>query len=231
MRLLSLAGGLAVAAACSQAPTPLTPAGPSPFSPAGGAGVGGWTASSASTGRSFALAKASGKKVSGAGTVASLTGTCPTLSMVVHGVRVVTDEDTEFFIEVLGDAADLEGGCRNLRPGTKVVVEAAEERNADGSYHAEKIVIIDQPGGPPPSPVEGDGTVAALKGTCPSLTMVVHGYPVMTVSATVFSGGGAADSTAACALVAPGTKVHVVGTLAGNSVVADTVEILATDTP
>ena len=50
--------------------------------------------------------------------------------------------------------------------------------------------------------------------------MVVHGYPVMTTSSTVFEGGE-------CAAIAPGTRVHVEGVLGGNSVVADTVEILA----
>ncbi len=157
--------------------------------------------------------------MAGAGTVANLTGTCPDdVSMVVQGVRVVTDADTEFFVDGTTVTPD-ETWCGNLRPGTKVVVVAEEEVNDDGSYTADTITIIDQPGGKPPSPVEGDGTVAAVKGTCPALTMVVHGYPVMTTSLTTFP-------TGACEDLKPGTKVHVEGTLAGNSVVADVVELL-----
>jgi Domain of unknown function (DUF5666) len=165
-------------------------------------------------------------KVAGAGTVASLRGSCVDgeggLSMVVHGVHVVTDDDTEFFISA---ETPIEGGCGNLRPGTKVVVEAESDPNEDGSYTADTITIIDQPGGPPPTPIAGDGTVASLKGTCDILTMVIHGYPVMTISSTVFSGAGGSSHEACLALV-PGTRVHVDGTLAGNSVVASTVAIL-----
>jgi len=103
-----------------------------------------------------------------------------------------------------------------------VRVVAAETANADASYTAESITIIDQPGGPPPTPIGGDGVVAALKGTCPSLTMVIHGYPVMTTSSTAFAGG-------TCDNIAPGTRVHVDGMLGGNSVVADSVRILSNE--
>jgi hypothetical protein len=198
----------------------LAPTGPSAASFSSGAT--GWSTASSSAGLNFDVGAANGgsKKVAGAGTVANLTGTCPdAVSMVVQGVRVVTDGDTEFFVDGTTLEPD-ETWCGNLRPGTKVVVVAEEERNDDGSYTADTITIIDQPGGKPPSPVEGDGTVAAVKGTCPALTMVVHGYPVMTTSLTTFP-------TGACEDLKPGTKVHVEGTLAGNSVVADVVEILA----
>ena len=206
-------------AACSQGANQLAPTSPSAASFSGGAT--GWSTASSSAGLNFDTAAANGgsKKVAGAGTVANLTGTCPdAVSMVVQGVRVVTDVDTEFFVDGTTITPD-ETWCGNLRPGTKVVVVAEEERNDDGSYTADTITIIDQPGGRPPSPVEGTGTVAAVKGTCPALTMVVHGYPVMTTSLTTYAGGD-------CASLTPGTKVHVTGTLAGNSVVADEVEIL-----
>jgi hypothetical protein len=209
--------GVVVASACSQGAAQVSPTGPD----AALAAAGGWSASNASADLTFALGEANGngkKKVSGVGTVASLTGSCEddSLKFVVQGVRVVTDDATLFYID---PTEQIEGGCGNLRPGTKVKVEAAADANEDGSYTAVSVTIVDQPGGKPPVSVEGDGTVAALKGTCPTLTMVVQGYPVMTISSTTFEGG-------TCEALAPGTKVHVEGTLAANSVVATTIEIL-----
>jgi hypothetical protein len=213
-----------LASACSQGAAPLSPTGPGAL-PAASLTAGGWSASNAAADLTFALGEANGngkKKVSGVGTVASLTGSCEddTLTFVVQGVRLVTDDATLFFID---PTEQIEGGCGNLRPGTKVKVEAAADANEDGSYTAVSVTIVDQPGGKPPVSVEGDGTVAALKGTCPTLTMVVQGYPVMTTSSTTFEGGD-------CETLVPGTKIHVEGVLAANSVVADTVEIL-TPTP
>ena len=229
LRFFSLVASVAAAAACSQQPSALlSPTGPSVVLQDTSAGVsgGGWSTVSAgvSTGRGSDAGSGRGRKgVSGVGTVANLRGTCDPsgtedpVSFNVQGVKVVTDEDTEFFIDAEEAIAE---GCGNLRNGTKVRVVAAETQNTDGSFTAQTVTIIDQPGGAPPTPVAGDGVVGALKGTCPSLTMVVHGYPVMTTSSTVFEGGE-------CAAIAPGTRVHVEGVLGGNSVVADTVEILA----
>jgi hypothetical protein len=172
----------------------------------------------------MAVTAARGRKsVSGVGTVANLRGSCnPSsdqehVSFVVQGIKVVTDEHTDFFIDA--EENPIAGGCANLRNGTKVRVVAAETQNSDFSYTAEAITIIDQPGGRPPTPVAGEGVVAALKGECPSLTIVVHGYPVMTTSSTVFEGG-------ACETIVPGTRVRVEGVLGGNSVVADRVGIM-----
>jgi Domain of unknown function (DUF5666) len=219
---------MAIAAACAQGSGQPSPLGPSAVLPDASVVSGGWATTSASrpgTDRGLVSAQARGhKSVSGVGTVANLRGSCkPTgsqepVSFVVQGVKIVTDENTEFFF----DAEEaIEGGCGNLRNGTKVRVVAAATANADFSYTAETITIVDQPGGPPPTPVAGDGVVAALKGECPALTMVVHGYPVMTTSSTAFEGG-------ACEAIGPGTRVHVEGVLGGNSVVADVVKTLAT---
>ena len=225
---------LVIVTACSQTPGALSPIGPSAVLPdTPGSASGGWTTvSTPATDRGFNTTAARGSKtVSGVGTVANLRGSCDPsgseehVSFVVQGVKVVTDADTEFFIDAQEDP--IAGGCGNLRNGTKVRVVAAETQNADFSYTAEKVTIIDQPGGPPPTPVEGEGVVAALKGECPSLTMVVHGYPVMTTSATTYAAGDT------CEAITPGTRIKVTGVLGGNSVVADSVEILAApgDTP
>jgi hypothetical protein len=145
-----------------------------------------------------------GPKVAGEGTVASLSGECPTLHMVVRGVRVTTTGDTTYPI----------GECDNLRTGTKVLVEGDFE--TDGIVTATSIAITDQPGG---HPVAGEGTVGSLRGTCPTLTMVVHGYPVMTTSTTTFVDG-------ACGDIHSGTRIGVSGEIFGNSVLATEVRIL-----
>lgn len=228
LHLFSILGWVAVAAACSQGSAPLSTSGPSAVLPEASAGAasGGWTASSnrLATERGLTMAAGRGRRgVSGVATVASLRGSCaPTgdeeyISFTAQGVKVVTNANTEFFIDA--EEEPIEGGCANLRNGTKVRVIADATQNADFSYTAQTITMIDQPGGPPPTAVEGEGVVAALRGDCPSLTMVVHGYPVMTTSSTVFEGG-------TCEAVAPGTRVRVEGVLGGNSVVANTVEIL-----
>jgi hypothetical protein len=148
--------------------------------------------------------RAAKRRERGEGTVGSLTGTCPTLSMNVHGIRVQTTAATTF----------ENGECGNLRPGTKVFIEG--EAESDGSFTALSIRITDQPGG---RPVEGEGSIGAIHGTCPTLTMVVHGYPVMLTSATTYTGG-------TCETLRPGTRIYAKGSVEGNSIVATEVEIL-----
>src|SRR5262245_54595105 len=145
-----------------------------------------------------------GPKVAGEGTVANISGECPTLTMVVRGVRVSTTEATTYEI----------GECGNLRAGSKVLVEGDFE--ADGSVTATSIVITDQPGG---HPVAGEGTVGSLRGVCPALTMVVRGYPVMTTSSTDFVDGPCED-------LHPGSRIGVTGDIFGNSVLASQVKLL-----
>ena len=150
------------------------------------------------------------QKVAGEGTVASLFGTCPDLEMVVRGVRVTTDSSTTY----------ENGECGNLRSGTKVAVEG--DLDSGPTVLATKIRIVDQPGG---VPVEGEGNVGARFGTCPTLTMVVHGYPVMTTSETTFVDGECAD-------IQSGTRIAVKGSFAGGSVLASEVTIKpAPETP
>jgi hypothetical protein len=143
------------------------------------------------------------RRVDGEGTVANLTGTCPNLRMVIHGIHVSTNASTVF----------ESGECGNLRNGTKVRIEG--ETDGDRSLVATRVLILDQPGG---RPVEGEGNVGGVHGTCPTLTMVVSGHPVMTTSSTVFTGG-------VCTDVRPGSRIFVRGTIEGGSVLATEVEI------
>jgi hypothetical protein len=225
--VLTFLGCAALAAACSQGSTQLSPAGPSTVLPNADTVSSGWTSATASTEPEFAVGDARGHRtVSGVGTVAHLQGSCNPqgtesyVSFVVQGVKVVTDVNTTYFIDA---ATDISGGCNNLRHGTKVRVVVGATPNADFSYTAQSITIVDQPGGKPPSPVQGEGVVAALKGGCPSLTMVIHGYPVMTTSSTTF--------TPDCSAITAGTRVKVTGVLGGNSVVAATVDVVQATQP
>jgi len=142
--------------------------------------------------------------VGGEGTVANLTGACPALSMVVRGTRVRTSAATEF----------VDGACGNLRNGTKVDVEG--DTNGDG-LDATRIRIVDQPGGGGQGRTTGEGTVSAVRGTCPTLTMVIRGYAVMTSDATTYVGGS-------CSSLRPGAKVVVTGVNQANSLMAETIE-------
>src|SRR5262245_52873774 len=169
--LMSAIAVVAAASACSKT-AGMSPAGPSAITasvPSGFQTTGDAVSPMAGNGSPGGPTGPRGPKVAGEGTVASLAGECPTLTMVVRGVRVSTTEETTYEI----------GECGNLRPGSKVLVEGDFE--TDGSVTATSIAITDQPGG---HPVAGEGTVGSLKGACPTLTMVVRGYPVMTTSST-----------------------------------------------
>ena len=143
------------------------------------------------------------KKLGGQVTINSITGTCPNLTMNVHGVRVTTNSSTVF----------ENGECGNLRPGTKVVIEV--ETEGTGAV-ATLIRITDQPGGN--RELEGEGTVGSVTGTCPTLTMVVNGTSVMTTSQTTFADGTCSDIRA-------GTRIRAKGTFQGGSLVATEVRI------
>jgi hypothetical protein len=61
------------------------------------------------------------------GTVESVGGSCPALTFVLQGRRVVTSGDTEF----------IKGDCRQLRDGTEVVAEGTP--GADGRVRADSV--------------------------------------------------------------------------------------------
>jgi hypothetical protein len=143
------------------------------------------------------------KKLGGEVTLNNMTGTCPNLTLNIHGVRVRTNSSTVF----------QNGECGNLRPGTKVVIEV--ETEGTGAV-ATLIRITDQPGRG--GEVEGEGTVGTLTGTCPALTMVVNGISVMTTSQTTFEDGTCSD-------IRSGTRIRAKGTFQGGSLLASEVRI------
>lgn len=75
-----------------------------------------------------------GHQVTGEGIAAHVTGTCPSLSMVVLGVHLTTNASTVF----------LNGTCAAIRNGTKVTVMG--DTRTDGSVTATSVRIGRQPG-------------------------------------------------------------------------------------
>jgi len=143
-----------------------------------------------------------GRKASGEGVVGAITGTCPTLGLVITGTKVSTTATTEY----------VNGTCASLRPGTQVKIDG--ELRPGGTAIAENIELRRIPG----RPVAGDGPVGSVTGTCPSLTMMVRGIAVVTDGTTAFSGG-------TCSSIGPGTHVDVTGEYDGTTVTATAVAL------
>lgn len=143
-----------------------------------------------------------GKKARGEGVVGAITGSCPTLTLVITGTRVSTTETTEY----------VNGSCETLRPGTKVTIDG--ELRPGGTAIAEKIEIRRVPG----RPVSGDGRVEAVAGACPDLTLTVRGVKVVTSSSTTFTGG-------ACEDLRRGSQIDVTGDYDGTELTATAVAI------
>ena len=143
-----------------------------------------------------------GKKARGEGVIGAITGSCPTLTLIITGTRVSTTATTEY----------VNGSCETLRPGTKVTIDG--ELNPGGTATAEKIEIQRVPG----RPVSGDGRVDSVAGTCPTLTLTARGVTVVTSSTTTFTGGTCAD-------VSAGSHIDVTGDYDGTEVTATAVHI------
>lgn len=143
-----------------------------------------------------------GKKARGEGVVGAITGSCPTLTLIITGTRVSTTATTEY----------ENGTCESLRPGTKVTIDG--ELKPGGEAVAEKIIINRTPG----RRVSGDGRVEAVTGACPAVTFTVRGVTVVTSSTTTFTGG-------ACQDIARNSHVDVTGDYDGSELTATAVHI------
>ncbi len=127
------------------------------------------------------------------GALTSMTGSVPTLQLVVAGMTVRTSASTD--VQRRGDKQDLS----TLRVGQTLHVVGT--RRSDGSIDARQIFITDDATG---GEFEIQGSAGGVKGSCPSLTFTVNGYSVSTNGSTMFSGF-------ACADLKSGTKVTVDG--------------------
>lgn len=70
---------------------------------------------------------------------------------------------------------------------------------------------------PRPQPVEIEGKVQSVSGSCPSLSLRVNGETVTTDSSTRFKGS--------CGKIRPGTDVEVKGHRIGGTIKADEVDV------
>jgi hypothetical protein len=141
------------------------------------------------------------------GTLTSIGGSSPNLTLVVAGVTVRTSAATD--VQRRGDKQDLS----TIKLGQTLHVIGVRQSN--GSIDARQIQIKDDATG---GAFEIQGSVGGLKGTCPSVTFGVNGYSIATNGSTTFSG-------VSCSSLKSGDKVTVNGvTQADGSVLATTVK-------
>ena len=131
--------------------------------------------------------KASDNSVRVDGTIASVAGSCPSLTLVVRGVHVATSSATAFPGKTCGD----------ISPGDAASVTATS--SSGGVVVAAKVDVAVPPPpspAPPPAPtptptptptVTMTGTVAGLSGSCPSLTFTASSVKIHTNASTTFA--------------------------------------------
>ena len=147
------------------------------------------------------------RHVEGHSIVSSVTGTCPTLALVVGGaagIHVVTDTSTVF----------EHGVCTNVVVGTSIKVKG-DMLTTDGSVIAEELEIEGQPGGGEHH--RGEGLVSGVVGTCPAKTFTINGATVRTDINTVFEDG-------TCANLVDGRRVEIEAFVDATRVVASKIE-------
>jgi hypothetical protein len=141
------------------------------------------------------------------GTLKTMTGTKPNLTLTVDTTTVHTSSSTD--VKRRGDTQTLD----TLALGQTLHVIGT--RKSDGSIDARLIEIDDDATG---GAFEIQGAVGGVKGTCPSLTFGINGYSIATSGSTSFQGG-------ACSALKNGSKVTIDGTKnADGSVAATTVK-------
>jgi hypothetical protein len=146
------------------------------------------------------------------GTVAELTGTCPTLTFLLGTLRVTTTGSTYF----------KDGACATVQNG--MTVEVNGQPQANGSLVAMLVKQRDEDDDDDDDDDDDndeariEGSVSALSGTCPVISFTARSTSVTTTSATRFDDG--------CSAVRDGRRVEVRGVRQTNgSIVATRVKI------
>lgn len=137
------------------------------------------------------------------GTIQSISGSVPTLTLNVGGVTVRTDGGT--VVQRRGDVQTLDTLKVNMD------VHVVGVRRADGSLDARRVQINDDPAG---GEFEIEGSVGGLSGTCPAVSFKVNGYSISTTASTSFE--------VSCASLRNGTRVKVNGTRQADDSVSAT---------
>ncbi len=132
------------------------------------------------------------------GVVSALAGACPAITFTVNGTKVTTTASTIF----------RNTDCAGVVNGTNVRVKGT--RQTDGSILASSVSLkLDKV----------EGTVSAVSGHCPALTLTVMATTVTTNASTTFRGG-------TCAQVVAGAEISVKGVKQPDaSILATTVSI------
>jgi len=128
------------------------------------------------------------------GTLQSMTGSKPNLTLTVDTTTVHTSSSTD--VQRRGDSQTLD----TLALGQTLHVVGT--RKSDGSIDARLIEIVDDATG---GAFEIQGAVGGLKGACPTLTFAINGFSIATSGSTSFQGGS-------CSTLKSGSKVTVDGT-------------------
>jgi hypothetical protein len=143
-----------------------------------------------------------GQSVTITGTLTSISGTSPNLTLMVGTTTVHTTSQTEVESQNGDDSVKDDGSGNSLSAlavGQSLRVEG--KRNTDMSVNAESIDILSGAIGT----VQMSGSISGLAGTCPALTFVINGTTIKTSTTTSFKGG-------MCSALKNGTKVSVKGT-------------------
>jgi Domain of unknown function (DUF5666) len=126
------------------------------------------------------------------GMLTSMSGTVPTLTLVVGGTTVTTTGSTE--VQRRGDVQDLKALALGM------TLHVVGTRQSDGSIVAQQIQIMDDSTG---GAFQISGAMGAVHGSCPAITFVVNGYAIAADTSTTF--------TPSCGALKSGTQVLVKG--------------------
>ena len=150
------------------------------------------------------------------GDVSDLSGSASAFEFRVRSILVKGDQDTGFF----GDG-DSPGSFASLQNGVRVEVKGQQR---DGFVYARRIHVNDDDDEEEPEESASiHGTLTALMGTAPSLTLTVGGTTVRTNGGTTVKRRGDVQTLAALKV---GQDLHVVGTRQPDrSLVARKIEI------
>jgi hypothetical protein len=138
------------------------------------------------------------------GVVTAVTGSCPTLTIMIGASTIKTTAQTTF----------SGGACTDVKSGVKV--DAKGTRQTDGSITAQSVRLEMESGGGD-TEMDVDGLVAGLSGSCPALTFMVNATTVKTDATTQFKNGACADVKAGVKVEAEGTR-QTDGSLLARSV-------------
>jgi hypothetical protein len=174
------------------------------------------------------MTAADGLLVEGSDVITAVSGTCPDRTVTVRGVPVLLNSGTMFGAGTtcaglaVGQSVHIRG-LLTVENGTYVLLAnslsvntpVAQRGPSDSSGDDESGGDEQGPGGG--RHASGEGTVASVRGACPTVSMLIRGYSVTTSAETIYVGGTCGD-------LRPGAKVEVSGDAQGTVVVAESIE-------